>query len=349
MKVLVTGGIGFIGTTTCHYLLKKNHQVIALDNFKRPGVKYNLNSFLNKRKKTNSFVEHFSFVEADVRDSFALNKIKNIDAIIHLAANPGIPKSIEDPIYDFETNTRGTLNILQLARTIGKIPVIFASTNKVYPETVNNIKLKTVDRHYEAIDMPNGLSETFPMDGVGSAHSPYGCSKAAADLYCQEYFHTYNVNVIINRMSAIYGPFQRGLEEQGWLVWFMIRKVKEKVLTIFGNGLQTRDCLYGEDLAKLYETQITHPKIFAGKIFNIGGGIKNTISLLEFVDYLDKHYKQYKKLKLVFDKERIADQKYCVCDISKILATKMWQPETDLKKGIEKTIKWVIDNRDELA
>jgi nucleoside-diphosphate-sugar epimerase/intein/homing endonuclease len=788
VKILVTGGAGFIGTTTCLKLLEKGHEVIAFDNLVREGVDKNLEFLKGK--------DGFTFVEGDVRVKEDFVKLdSDIEGIIALAANPGIPKSLEDPLYDFDINARGMIHVLEFARSRGKIPVVFASTNKVYPDTINDLFFLKEDKHYMSTGKYlNGIPETYPMDGVGAAHSPYGASKASADLYCQEYFHTFDVPTTINRMSCItadtlietpvglekvknliakkvkiasfnfekkqkefilaegffetknegkelfllktlrgyqikatqdhklytskgwleikdiplgtnilvspqipimkhkderifltledfkqefdnwgrkekfkkkllkkaekyfplrysdekafilarltgflfgdgtltlihskkrkinigqisfflekdndftlikndmellgfkisepdareisgkiqgkiikgisrktrntetipfiifsllgvpigkksinkfqipkwiqdaplaikreflrglfgadlsgfypyfrnrngkkeiflsgglfsqakdsklhenlveyienlkellsqfgvsfssyvrtqeyqtirgtsksysfkllnnkktllnfskvgfafnlkrertlsefvefyktncflenfpkwkhrysvangafwdhivelkkipmerifdinvpknhnffangilvhncvYGPYQRGFVQQGWVVWFMIQKIKGQELTIFGDGFQTRDCLYGEDLAELYEIQLTHPEVFAGKIYNIGGGTDNLISLLEFIDYLDEHYQQYPKLKIRFDQPRPADQKWCVCDLRKIIATTLWEPKTNLKQGFAKTFEWVENNINEL-
>ena len=150
-------------------------------------------------------------------------------------------------------------------------------------------------------------------------------------------------------MSCIAGPWQRGLEEQGWVVWFMICKIKGLELTIFGDGYQLRDCLFGEDLAELYEIQLLHPEVFAGQVYNIGGGRNNTISLLELVDYLDEHFSQYPKLKIKFSYPRKADQRWCVTDIRKVKRTGLWEPKTSIIKCIEKTFKWVEENQNELG
>lgn len=341
---LVTGGCGFIGSTTCDFLLRQGHEVIAYDNLMRKGVERNLELFLAGRP-------NFSFVEGDIRDFENIWDLdQKIDGIVHLAANPGIPKSIEDPLYDFDVNARGTLLLLQFARECGNIPFVFASTNKIYSERLNEIPFNETETRYEAQGQyESGIPETFPMDGVESPHSPYGCSKASADLYCQEYAYVYGVPTVTNRMSAIYGPWQRGLEEQGWLVWFMINKIKETELTIFGDGKQVRCCLFGEDLARLYEQELLHSKIFGGHVYNVGGGKHNTFSLNEFINYLDKTYPQYAKMSTRYTQMRLADQFWYVTDTTKIEKTGLWTPTTSLKDGIDKTFKWVEKYKEELG
>lgn len=341
MRILVTGGCGFIGSVTCDYLLKQGHRVIAFDNLIRKGVDKNLELLLADRP-------NFDFIEGDVMEFDDIFEIdQSIDGIVHLAGNPGIPKSIENPLYDFDVNARGTLLMLEFARGKGNIPFIMASTNKIYSERLNEIELEEIETRYNALNKyKNGINEWFPMDGVEASHSPYGCSKSAADLYCQEYAYTFGVPTIINRMSCIYGQFQHGCEEQGWIVHFINSKIRGKELTIFGSGKQVRDCLYGEDLAKLFEQQLLHPEIFGGRVYNIGGGINNTFSLLEFINYLDKTYPKYPPLKLKFDMPRPADQLWLVNNLTKIKSTGLWQPTTSLEEGIDKTFKWVEEYKD---
>lgn len=340
MKVLVTGGCGFIGYTTCNYLLNKGYEVIAFDNLKRSGVEHNLR-FLIRRK-------NFTWIKGDVTlyDDFSTLSNSNIDAIIHLAANPAVVTSIEYPVYDFQVNALGTLNVLEFSRRNGKIPVILASTNKVYSDMLNSMDIplsETNTRYIFHSDvLRNGIDESFPVDG--GCHSPYGCSKLTADIYAREYYTTYGVPTVVDRMSCIYGPHQFGKEEQGWVVWFCIAKIKGIQATIYGDGKQIRDCLYGEDLAELYELQIRSIDNFKGEVYNIGGGYDNTMSLLELVHILDEQtsrlsYIHYPKLTLKFADWRTADQKWYVSDITKI--SKYWKPKTNIISGLKKTFNWV--------
>ena len=348
MKILVTGGAGFIGYTTCNYLLNKGYEVIAFDNLSRKGVEHNLEFLINK--------ENFTFIKGDVTNTEDVNLLKQykIDGIIHLAANPAVPTSLEYPLYDFNINALGTVNMLEYARQNGKIPFILASTNKVYSDVIDSLPIIEKQTRYEwgndiemsDISIPDSINELFPLDG--KSHSPYGCSKLTADIYAREYYHTYGVPTVVNRMSCIYGPHQMGKEEQGWVAWFCIAKIMGLPITIFGDGKQVRDCLYGEDLAELYELQLRNIETFKGNVYNVGGGLQNTTSLLEFINIIDKNFskigsEEYKKLEYKFEDWRQADQKIYISDISKI--SKYWQPKTNLLTGITKIIDWVKENK----
>jgi len=326
-RILIAGGAGFIGTNIAKLALEKNYQVIIFDNFFRKGVEDNAAYLKTLGAK---------IIKGDVRQPKELKTLPKIDAIINLAANSGVPLSIKKPLFDFKVNALGALNVLELARQRGKIPVIFASTNKVYSDAVNELTTKEEKTRYVWQNKNlKGIKEDFPMDGCGkNPHSPYGCSKAAADLYHQEYFHIYQVPTIINRMSCIYGFFQKGAEEQGWLYWFIKAKIKNHVLNIYGNGKQVRDVLFGSDLAKLYLEQLENIKKHQGQVYNIGGGMNNSVSLIEIIDYLNK--KGGQKLKLKFLDWRPADHKIYISDITKITNQSSWQPTTSVWQGIDK-------------
>lgn len=342
MKVCVTGGCGFIGYNTCDYLLNKGYEVVAFDNLQRNGVEHNLRFLINRK--------NFTWIKGDVtrKEDISLLQSHKIDGIIHLAANPGVPMSIEHPSYDFNVNALGTLNMLEYARQNGKVPFILASTNKVYSDAINDIPLIETETRYrvdescEDIEHHKSISEGFSIDG--NYHTPYGCSKLTADIYAREYYHTYNVPTVVNRMSCIYGHHQFGKEEQGWVAWFCIAKIKGLPVTIFGDGKQVRDCLFGEDLAELYELQLRNIDSFKGQVFNVGGGSANTMSLLELIRILEERfskfsYRSYSKLNYTFSDWRLGDQKRYVSDISKI--SKYWKPKTDIMSGLKKTINWI--------
>ncbi|MBC8484709.1 MAG: NAD-dependent epimerase/dehydratase family protein, partial [Bacteroidetes bacterium] len=265
--------------------------------------------------------------------------LPNVDAVINLAANPGIPWSIENPIYDASTNLMGALNVLEFARNCGAC-VIHASTNKVYSNEINSILFKRCGNRYELSKIyANGINERFPVDGAGEPHSPYGCSKLAADIYAQEYNTTYNVPTVVCRMSAIYGPRQMSVSEQGWVVWFMYCKKYNIPLEIFGDGLQVRDLLYIDDLCRLYYLLITDMSKYRGGVFNIGGGPHNTLSVLELINWLNR--KGGSKLELTYKDWRIADHKVYVSDIRKVRDTVGWFPITGVEEGLQKTWEWV--------
>lgn len=326
-KILIAGGAGFIGTNIAEVALKRGHGVVVFDNFVRPGVEENVPYLAKFGAK---------IIRGDIRFTDDLARLPKIDAIINLAANPGIPWSMKWPLYDFSVNALGALHLLELARKRGNIPVLFASTNKVYSEEINEIPMVERKTRYVWKDKKfKGINEEFPMESAGKyPHSPYGCSKAAADLYHQEYFHIYGVPTVVNRMSCIYGLYQKGVEDQGWLWWFVKAKKKNLPLNIYGNGKQVRDALFGTDLAELYLEQLENIKKHQGQVYNVGGGPKNTVSLLEVIDYLNK--KGGKKLKLKFFDWRPADHRIYISDISKVTSRSKWKPTTTVWQGIDK-------------
>ncbi len=340
-KIVITGGCGFIGTNISLLAKKKGYSVIAFDSLIRPFTEENAQIL----KKNNIEV-----VRGDVRNVHDFERLpKKLAGIIHLAGNPGIPWSIKWPSYDFSVNAQGTLNILEHARINGLIPVIFASTNKIYSEEINLIPLKEKKTRYEwnfksksknvrkaVIEgiTKNGVNEKFPMDSGGVfPHSPYGVSKASADLYCQEYFHIYDLPTVVNRMSCIYGLYQKGVEDQGWLDWFVRAKINDSPLNIYGDGKQVRDCLFGTDVAEVYLSELEKIDSVKGEVFNVGGGVENTASLIEVIEHLNK--KGGNKLKLKHFPWRPADQKIYITDTSKVKNKLKWKPQVSVSKGID--------------
>lgn len=334
-RILITGGCGFIGTNIALEARKRSYQVISFDNLSRNKSEENIPVLLE------SGVE---IIRGDVRAQDDFQRIPKPDYIIHLAANPGIPWSIESPSYDFDVNARGTINVLEYARA-GNLPVIFASTNKVYSDYLNELILcnELDSTRYEWIKKNNaegitkdGVNERFTTDGHGIyPHSPYGVSKLTADTYCQEYFHIYKLPTVINRMSCIYGFYQKGVTDQGWIDHF-IRAIgfMDGKLSIYGTGKQVRDMLWGEDVARLYLDEVENISTVAGEIFNVGGGIKNTMSLLQAIKFIEDL--SGKKAALAYHPWRPADQKIYVSDISKAWKILKWEPTVSPKEGVER-------------
>jgi len=339
--VLITGGLGFLGTNIAEKFLREGWGVLTFDNMKRRGVESNI-------------IEHenYTFRHGDVRNKSDLKKIPDIHAIINLAANPGIPWSIKNPVYDFEVNAMGALNMLEIARQ-RKIPFVQASTNKVYSDYICELELTESEKRYDFVDMKyaNGIKTDFPMDSFGKhPHSPYGVSKCCADLYAQEYYHIYNVPTTVFRMSCIYGKHQIGVEDQGWVAWFMIAKILGKPLNIFGDGKQVRDLLYGSDIANLYYQAVTDNDNFAGKVFNVGGGKHNSVSLIETIE---KIYQMDKDLgydqtpfNMTFKPWRQADHKVYISDIGPLNG--IWEPKFGVDEGLKETYIWLNENKDKL-
>ncbi len=303
MKVLVTGGTGFIGSNVCMSFANKGHEVIALDNLSREGTEKNL-SWLKENK-------NITFIKTDIREYFNFG---NFDVIVHLASQTGVIPSIDDPQEDFSVNAQGTLNILEYARKQESKPlVIFASTNKVYGDI--------------RVDKPVTENESL------SFCTPYGCSKGAGDQYMLDYYRVYGVKTVVLRMSCIYGDRQLGTErENGWLCHFM--RNKDKPVTIYGDGTQQRDALYIDDYVSLLYSLIWNEDKVKGQVFNIGGGPENIVSVNEVL-------KKIGNTKVTYADWRPSDQKYYVSDISKIKRFTGWKPTIGIDEGLERLGEWV--------
>ena len=340
MRVLITGGAGLVGSHAAEYFARKKCSVIVLDNlmrsqifgYEKGSVEYNwryLAQFKNIRR-----------IKGDVRNTKDVNLAlgKGVDVVIHAAGQPGVPSSVRIPLEDFSINAFGTLNVLECTRKKSpKATVIYCSTNKVYGENVDNIPLKELKTRYVYKDRA-GINEDMLTDLTG--HTPYGVSKLTGDLYAQEYAYIYGMKTGVFRMSCIYGIRQFGFEDQGWVAWFIIATLKNKPITIFGNGKQVRDLLYAEDLIRGYEAFINSKQKFG--LFNTGGGPKNTTSLLEFIDEIAELLG--KRPEITFSNWRPSDQKVYISDISRIKRVLGWQPKISVKQGIGRLVNWVVEN-----
>jgi CDP-paratose 2-epimerase len=340
MRVLVTGGAGLVGSHCAEYFALKGDRVVVLDNlmrsklfsFDQASVEFNWN-YLKK-------YPNITRIKGDVRNEKDVLKAlgDGVDAVIHTAGQPGVPSSVRMPRDDFSINAFGTLNVLECTRQICKnAAVVYCSTNKVYGENVDKIPLKEGKTRY-VYDGVTGVSESMLTDLTG--HTPYGVSKLTGDLYVQEYAHIYGMKTAVFRMSCIYGIRQFGFEDQGWVAWFIIANLFNKPVTIYGNGKQVRDLLYAADLVVAFEKFIKSKAKSA--LYNIGGGRDNTISLLEFVDKIQKQ--TGKKLKIKFSGWRPSDQKVYISDIAKVKAGLDWQPKVNVEEGISRLVKWVKAN-----
>lgn len=336
-NLLITGGAGFIGSNLSLYFSKKGYRVTVFDNFERKGTRENL-QFLKK---------HFpdiSVIEGDIRNSKDLDKtVVGQNFVFHLAAQVAVTTSVADPKADFEINAQGTFNLLESVRKHGEKPlVIFASTNKVYGEmlSVGVVEKKT---RYMYKDLPFGVAETFCLD----FHSPYGCSKGAADQYVRDYARIYGIPTVVFRQSCIYGSHQFGIEDQGWLAWFIIAVVLGRDITIYGDGKQIRDVLYIDDLVRLFEIACTNKEKVKGKVYNVGGGIKNTLSVWsEFGPILARLFGR--KIDVRFSDWRPGDQKVYVSDIRLAEKELGWKPQVSVEDGIKKLFTWVMENKEML-
>lgn len=343
MRILVTGGAGFIGSHIAEHYANKGDEVICYDNLSRASLlRRSLNSTYNW-----NYLKRFPnvrLIQGDVRDLEGLKKAaKGIDAIVHTAAQTAVTTSIEDPKTDFEVNALGTFNVLEAARLSNSQPaVIYCSTNKVYGENVNKGSvIEEGSRYVFEGKFEKGIAESVPVDFC--EHTPYGCSKLSGDIYVQDYGHLYGLKTGVFRMSCIYGTRQFGVEDQGWVAWFAIASVLGKPLTIYGDGKQVRDVLYAEDLAALFETATSKIARAKGEVFNIGGGPQNTLSLLELIKYLEEMLG--KKIKYSFADWRPGDQKVYISDISKAEKVLGWKPKTGVKQGVSQLVGWARENK----
>lgn len=333
-KLLITGGAGFIGSNLASHFLKKDYQVTVFDNFERKGTEENLLWLKDKYPQ-------IKIIKADIRDKSALDKaVADQDFVFHLAAQVAVTTSVADPRTDFDINALGTFNLLEAVRFHGKNPlVIFSSTNKVYGE-MENTKVIEKKTRYMYKDMPFGVPENTNLD----FHSPYGCSKGAADQYMHDYFRIYKIPTVVFRQSCIYGPHQFGIEDQGWLAWFIIAITLGKDITIYGDGKQIRDVLYIDDLVKLFEIAVENKEKVSGKIYNVGGGMKNTLSVWsDFGPILKKLFR--KEIPVRFADWRPGDQKVFVSDIRLVEKELGWKPRVNINEGIKRLFDWVQDNK----
>lgn len=336
MHILIIGGAGFIGSNAAKYYIEKGDTVTILDNFSRRGSLKNIDWLKSVYGKS------FKVITADIRyDQSILNKaVKKTDRILHLAAQVAVTTSVKNPREDFEINAQGTFNILEAVRKADNNPtIIYSSTNKVYGG-LEDLKVKETKTRYEFVDLPNGVTEERGID----FHSPYGCSKGAADQYVRDYHRIYGLNTIVFRQSCIYGPRQFGVEDQGWVAWFIIALIKKKQITIYGNGKQVRDLLFVDDLVNAYDLAFEKNRKTKGQIYNIGGGIDNTISVwYEFKPLLEQLFNR--KIEVRKDEWRPGDQPIFVADISKARKEFGWRPKTSVEEGIEKLYSWVSENK----
>ena len=340
MKILVTGGAGFVGSHVAEYFSEKGCEVIVLDNLKR-GEILGKNISLEHNIEFLKGLNNVSFVKGDIRDfSLLKNLRKDVDVIIHAAAQVAVTTSLKNPREDFEINVIGTFNVLEAAR-LSDAAVVYCSTNKVYGDNVNGIPVAEKDKRYEFADNKyrNGIPENFPIDSC--EHTPYGCSKLAGDIYVQDYGHIYGLKTGVFRMSCIYGERQFGVEDQGWVAWFAIATLLNKPITIYGDGKQVRDVLYVKDLIRAYDLFINSNLKQA--VFNIGGGPENTLSLLELLDLLEGL--TGKRAKISYENWRPSDQKVYISDISKVKEKLRWNPRVNPREGVNKLVEWVRENK----
>lgn len=341
MKYLITGGCGFLGSNLALEVLLKDEELYIFDNLYTESSYKNLEWLECKGK--------FKFIHADVRNwNDVENTIKSVkpDVIFHLAGQIAMTTSLENPRMDFEVNTLGSLNVLESVRKYAPDSIIiYSSTNKVYGD-LNYLKYKEKDTRYITVDYPNGFDENLKID----FHSPYGCSKGAADQYMLDYARIFGLKTVVFRHSSMYGGRQFATYDQGWIGWFCQKaiEVKRDILkepfTISGNGKQVRDILYVDDVVNLYLKVSKNIDKAKGQVFNVGGGIENSLSLIELFDILEKELDikiNYKKIPW-----RKSDQKIFVADIRKLKKYFKWEPKILKREGINKILNWISSSID---
>lgn len=334
---LVTGGAGFIGSNYVARLLSRGEKVTVFDNLSRQGAKRNIEWLWKLYGK-----ETFRLIVGDVRDAGLITDVaRDADIIVHLAGQVAVTTSVMHPREDFEQNALGTFNVLEAARYSTRDPIVlYASTNKVYGSMENEPVLEEETR-YRYKHLTYGVPESYPLD----LHSPYGCSKGAGDQYTRDYHRIYGLRTVVFRQSCIYGPRQFGIEDQGWLAWFLIAAILQKPITIYGNGKQVRDVLFIEDLLDAYDAAIMRIEQTAGQIYNIGGGPQNTLSIWrEFKPILEGLIGR--EVSVSWGERRPGDQKIYISDIRKAANELEWKPQVDVETGIRQLYKWISKNKD---
>lgn len=336
MKILVTGGCGFLGSHTCQYYAGKGDEVISFDNM----TKYELGRTGYATEEARNYNWNLleglgvNLVKGDIRNyEQLLEATKGCDFIIHTAAQPAMTISWEDPELDFSTNVRGTFNVLKVAREY-KIPIVSCATIHVYGNKINE-ELREGEKRY--LRQPPEIDEKYPV--MGGTLTPLHVSKRAAELYLQTFIDTYKLEAASFRFTGLYGPQQFGGEDHGWVANFAIRAVLGEPINIFGTGKQVRDILYATDAVKAFDAFYKTRK---QGIYNIGGSSKTAISLVEAVDLLKEIIN--KDIKVNFRPDRMSDLRYFICDTQKAKRELNWQAETLPKEGIANLVNWIREN-----
>jgi CDP-paratose 2-epimerase len=333
---LITGGAGFVGTNIAARLAQDGEEVVLFDNLCRPGVEHNVR-WLEREFPDRVHLEH-----GDVRNRYALREVlAQSQGIFHLAAQVAVTSSLEDPMADFCTNLEGTMNLLEEWRALPQPPpLVFASTNKVYGGLEKRAFLEE-DRRYRPRDeelWQHGVGEGEPLD----FHSPYGCSKGAADQYVRDYARTFGLPAVVLRKSCLYGPHQFGNEDQGWVAHFLLQALAQQPITIYGDGKQVRDLLYVDDVVDAYLRASRQMAAVAGRIFNLGGGPSNSASLLEILQAIEELTGV--EPQVTFADWRPGDQVYYVSNTASFQQATGWRPQTCVSEGLARLAAWLREH-----
>lgn len=342
MRVLITGGAGFIGSNAARRFRELGHDVVLFDNLSRPAARYNLRWLQGLHPQVR-------FVQGDVRNEDDLSIIgqEPFDAILHLAAQVAVTTSIVDPVEDWGSNALGTFRVLEAIRhRYASAPetaplLVYASTNKVYGHLTSGETVR--DGRWDLATATTGVSESETL----SFESPYGCSKGAADQYVVDYHRSYGLPTVSFRQSCIWGTRQFGEEDQGWVAWFALAATFGLPITIYGDGLQVRDLLWVDDLVEGYLAAIERKDVVSGRAYNMGGGPAFRLSLTELIAMLEERLGR--KVPFEYGPARLGDQKVFYCDISRARRDLAWEPKVDPATGVDRLLAWISGNRTEIA
>lgn len=332
-RIVVTGGAGFLGANLVDRLAADGEKVLVVDSLVRSRVEENLEWLRSRHRR------HVAAEVADIRDPHVANAtIKGARAVIHLAAQVAVTTSVADPVGDFETNARGTLNVLEAVRKgAPEAPVLFASTNKVYGELMPRDQMMLQGGKYLPRDtgLRRGIAEDAPL----SFHSPYGCSKGVADQYVLDYSRVYGIRSVVLRMSCLYGPRQFGNEDQGWVAHFLISALAGRPITIFGDGYQVRDVLYVDDAVAAYRKALGQIATTSGRAFNLGGGPGNALSLRRLLALIPEL--TGREPEIAFAPWRPGDQAWYVSDTRAFETAAGWRACVSAPEGLRRLVAWL--------
>jgi CDP-paratose 2-epimerase len=341
-RILITGGAGFIGSHAALHFAGQGWQVRILDNLSRGRLLHKEDPNARHNWDRLGGTPSIERILGDVRDAAAVEQaVDGVDAVLHAAAQTAVTVSTDDPATDFETNAVGTFRVLDAVRRTGcRATVIYCSTNKVYGDRVNLVPIEEQgDRYAFGAAQARGIREDFGVDLC--EHTPYGCSKLTGDIYVQDFGHLYGLKVGVFRMSCIYGTHQFGMEDQGWVAWFVIAALRGAKLTVYGDGKQVRDVLWVDDLIRAYQAFLEgSPRI---GIYNMGGGPDFTLSLRALLARLESALGR--PVPFTTGPWRPSDQKVYVSDIGKAKRELSWAPTVTPAQGVDRIIAWVRENK----
>lgn len=332
MRALITGGAGFIGANLAAALARAGATVWLVDSLTREGSVANLRRLLEDSQVGPSV----RAIEGDVRDRALIEHAvaeAAPDGVAHLAAQVAVGRSMLDPRLDFEVNAYGTLNVLEAVRRHAPAArVLYTSTNKVYG-TLASVPVERKDTRYVMCDRPQGISEAFNTDPT----TPYGCSKLAGDFYTRDYARSFGLATTVFRMSCIYGRWQNGSVDQGWVSWMVSQAITGAPITIYGDGLQVRDLLEVDDLILAMEAVLVHGRAPHGSCFNIGGGPENSLSIwAEFAPLLERL--TGREVAVRYAAPRVGDQLTYITDYTAAQDALGWKPHIGTAAGIEEMV-----------